>query len=184
MNLADVLLLVLVGLGFGVGFLRGTVRALLAVGAWAVCFLIASYLRVPIGSWLATNGSLDAFYAEMLAFGAVFFALFIGVVLVILFSRAPTSIAGHPLVDDVVGGLVGAFAALLVAAGLVVILGSYYDVQAATATVPLVQIGPVADVNRALASSGLAATIDDTVVRWVAFLLGPIIPSEVLTAMA
>ena len=184
MNVADVLLLVLVGVGFGVGFLRGTVRALLAVGAWAVCFLIASYLRVPIGSWLATNGSLDAFYAEMLAFGAVFFALFIGIVLVIMFSRTPTSITGHPLIDDIVGGLVGGFAALLVAAGLVVILGSYYDVSTATATVPLVQIGLVADVNRALASSGLAATIDDTVVRWVAFLLGPVIPTEVLTAMA
>ena len=56
------------------GFLRGTVRALLAVGAWAVCFLIAAYMRMPIGGWLATKGSLDAFYAKMLAFGAVFFA--------------------------------------------------------------------------------------------------------------
>jgi uncharacterized membrane protein required for colicin V production len=184
MNVADVMLLVLVGLGFAVGFLRGTVRALLAVGAWAVCFLLASYLRVPIGSWLATNGSLDAFYAQMLAFCAVFVALFIGVVLVIMFSRTPTSITGHPLIDDIVGGLVGGFAALLVAAGLVVILGSYYDVPNATSTVPLVQVGLLADVNRALATSGLAATIDDTVVRWVAFLLGPIIPSEILTAMA
>ena len=49
MNLADLLLLAIVGLGFAVGFLRGTVRALLAVGAWAVCFLIAAYLRVPLG---------------------------------------------------------------------------------------------------------------------------------------
>jgi uncharacterized membrane protein required for colicin V production len=183
MNVADVLLLVLVGVGFGVGFLRGTVRALLAVGAWAVCFLIASYLRVPIGSWLATNGSLDALYAEMLAFGAVFFALFIGIVLVIMFSRTPTSITGHPLIDDIVGGLVGGFAALLVAAGLVVIL-------VATTTSRL-RRRPFRWSRSDLWLTSIArwpvrmaATIDDTVVRWVAFLLGPVIPTEVLTAMA
>ena len=34
------------------------------------------------------------------------------------------------------------------------------------------------------AHGAVLVTIDDTVVRWVAFLLGPIIPSEVLTAMA
>jgi len=183
MNLIDLLLLAIVGLGFAVGFLRGTVRALLAVGAWAVCFLIAAYLRVPIGSWLATNGSLDAFYAEMLAFGAVFFALLIGVLMLVLFSRTPTSITGHPLIDDVMGGLVGAFAAVLVVAGVAVIFGSYYDSTAVPAT-DMVQVGLVADLHRALQSSGLAAALDGTVVRWMAFLLGPVIPTEVLAAMA
>jgi len=183
MNLADLLLLAIVGLGFAVGFLRGTVRALLAVGAWALCFLIAAYLRVPIGSWLATNGSLDAFYAEMLAFGAVFLALLIGVLALVLFSRTPTTIAGHPLVDDVIGGLIGGFAAVLVVAGVTVIFGSYYDSSAAASTA-LVQVGPVADVHRLRQSSGLATGLDGTVVRWVASLLGPVIPTEVLAAMA
>jgi hypothetical protein len=50
--------------------------------------------------------------------------------------------------------------------------------------VSLVQIGAVADANRALASSGFATVINGTVVRWVAFLLGPVIPAEVLSAMA
>jgi uncharacterized membrane protein required for colicin V production len=184
MNLADVLVIVIVGVGFALGFLRGTVRALLAVVAWAVCFLVASYLRVPIGGWLSTNGSLDAFYAEMLAFGAVFFALFTGILLVVLFSRTPTTITRHQLIDDIVGGVIGAFVAVLVVASVMVVLGSYYGAASAPTSVSLVQIGAVADANRALASSGFATVINGTVVRWVAFLLGPVIPTEVLSAMA
>jgi uncharacterized membrane protein required for colicin V production len=180
MTVADVLVLVLVGLGFAVGFLRGTVRALLAVGAFGVCFLLAAYIRVPLGAWLANNGSLDAFYAEMLAFLAVFLAVFIGLLLVILFSRTPTAITGHPLIDDIIGGLVGAFAAVLVIGGLMVILSSYYGVEG----VATVQAGPVAEINRALLGSNIATAIDGTVVPWVAFLLGPVIPPEILAAMA
>jgi uncharacterized membrane protein required for colicin V production len=181
MTPADVLLLLFVGLGFAVGFLRGTVRALLAVGASALCFLLAAYIRVPLGDWLANNGSLDPFYAQMLAFGAVFLALFIALLLVIMFSRTPTSITSHPLVDDVVGGLIGAFAAVLVVAGLTVILASFYgnaDVAAAG------ESGLVAEIYSALSGSGIATSIQTTVVPWMAFLLGPVIPSEVLAAMA
>jgi uncharacterized membrane protein required for colicin V production len=182
MNLADVVVLLVIGLGFALGFLRGTVRALLGVVAWAVCFLIASWLRAPIGGWLSTNGSLDPLYAEMLAFGAVFFALFVGVLLVVLFSRTPTTITRHQLIDDIVGGVIGAFVAVLVVASVVVVLGSYYG--ATNASGPLVEAGMVADANRALATSAFATVINDSVVRWVAFLLGPVIPTEVLSAMA
>jgi uncharacterized membrane protein required for colicin V production len=180
MTVADVLVIVLVVLGFAVGFLRGTVRALLALGAFAICFLLAAYIRVPLGAWLANNGSLDAFYAEMLAFGAVFLALFIGLVLVIMFSRTPTSITGHPLVDDIVGGVVGAFAAVLVVGGLMVILSSYYGVEG----MATMEAGPVAEINQALLGSNIALAIDSTVVPWVAFVLGPVIPPEILSVMA
>jgi uncharacterized membrane protein required for colicin V production len=180
MTVADVLVIVFVGLGFAVGFMRGTVRALLALGAFAICFLVAAYIRVPLGAWLANNGSLDAFYAEMLAFAAVFLAIFIGLVLVIMFSRTPTSITGHPLVDDIVGGVVGAFAAVLVVAGVMVILSSYYGIEG----VATMQAGPVADINRALVGSGIATTLESTVVPWVAFVLGPVIPPEILSVMA
>jgi len=181
MNFADVLVIVFVGLGFAVGFMRGTVRALLAVGAAALCFLFAAYVRVPLGNWLASNGSLDPFYAQMLAFGAVFLATFIALLLVIMFSRTPTSITSHPLVDDVVGGVVGAFAAVLVVAGLTVILASFYGISDVPATV---ESGLVAETYRALSGSGIATAIQTTVVPWMAFLLGPVIPTEVLAAMA
>jgi uncharacterized membrane protein required for colicin V production len=181
MTLADVLLIVFVGFGFAVGFLRGTVRALLGVGASVLCFLVAAYVRVPLGNWLANNGSLDPFYAQMLAFGAVFLALFIGLLLVIMFSRTPTAITSHPLIDDIVGGLIGAFAAVMVVAGVTVILASFYSVSDVPATV---ESGLVADIYHALLGSGIATSIQTTVVPWMAFVLGPVIPTEVLAAMA
>ena len=177
----DILLVALLVLGFVAGFFRGVVRALLAVGAWGVSFIVASYLRVPIGSWLAQSSSFSPFYAYMLAFVLIFIGIFGSLLLVILLSRTPTEFARHPLLDDVLGGAVGVVVMALTIGGVMVMLGSYYTVDNPP---PVADVGWAAEVFRALGASGLAGTIGDTLVQGANFFLGPLLPPEVRAVMA
>jgi uncharacterized membrane protein required for colicin V production len=180
-SIADLVLLLLLGLGFFVGFFRGLIRALLAIAAWAVSFLLAANIRAPIGDWLARSASFDAFYADMIAFAVVFFAVFIALLLVITFSRSPTSITGHAVVDDIFGGVVGVIVVVLVVAAVQIMLASYYRVENPPASVDL---GAIAELHRALLGSTIATYIANTVVHWIAFLFGPLLPPELLQVIA
>ncbi len=55
MNVLDrVMLLVLAG-GFVLGFFQGVIRGVLAIGAWAVSFLVGANLRDPAVGYLASQ---------------------------------------------------------------------------------------------------------------------------------
>jgi uncharacterized membrane protein required for colicin V production len=181
MAATDVVLLGLLGLGFVVGFFRGFIRALLALGAWAVCFVGATYLRLAIGDWLAGAASLNPFKADMIAFGVIFFIFFSALLVVIVFSRTPTALTGHALLDDVFGGIVGVIVVVLVVAGVSVMFASYYRIE----NPPVgVDIGPLAELHRALLGSTVASFIGGPIVHLMAFLLGPVLPAELLVVMA
>jgi len=105
----DVILIALFVAGFFVGFFRGVIRSLLGVGAWAVSFVFAIYLRAPLGDWLARSASFTPFYADLVAFAVIFFGMFGTLILVVMLSRSPTEWTRHPLLDDILGGVVGVF---------------------------------------------------------------------------
>jgi uncharacterized membrane protein required for colicin V production len=186
MNIADLLLLLLLGLGFLVGFFRGLIRAVLAIAAWAISFLLGAYIRNPIGDWLARSADFNSFYANMLAFGAVFFLIFGALILLITLSRTPTSLTGHRLFDDIFGGLFGIVTVVLVVAAVIVIFNTYYKVENPPASVDL---GGLAEIHRALVGSNgvggssIAMAISNTVVHWIAFVLGPLLPVELVQVM-
>lgn len=176
----DIVLIGLLVIGFIVGFFRGVIRALLAVAAWGICFIFAAYLRIPLGDWLAHSATFSAFYAEMVGFAVVFFGLFGALVLVIVLSRAPTEWTRHAILDDILGGILGVVVVLLVLAAVIVMLESYYAVE----NPPVgVDVGWPADVHRALGGSSIAAFVGDAVVRFLGFVLGPVLPPDVRAVM-
>lgn len=178
--IADVILLALLAAGFFVGFFRGTIRALFAVGGWAVCFVLAGYARQAIGDWLARSASFDVLYANMLGFALLFFAFFVAVLVLVLFSRSPTALARHPLFDDVLGGVIGVVVAVLVIATVKVMLDTYYI---ADNPATLSDFGTLAEFRRAMEGSAIVGLISNTVIPWLAFLLGPILHYDVRAVM-
>lgn len=180
--IADVALLLLLAGGFVLGFYRGLVRQMVALGAWLVVFLGSVYLRLPVGDWLGRSSSQFSFdYAQMLAFTALYVALFIGAVTLIEFGGAGSSLTKYPLLDDALGGLAGLLLAVLVAAGLLVALDSYYVAHPTILPGELIWLRQL---HADLSDSALAGPLHDWVIRPLGTLLSPILPADIRVAMS
>jgi uncharacterized membrane protein required for colicin V production len=179
---ADIVLVFLLAGGFVLGFFRGLVRQALVIGAWAVLFVAAAYLRVPIGEWLAASApQLGRDYSLMFTFAAIFLGLFSGAVLLLEFGGSPSRLAKHPAVDDALGGVVGLLAAALLVHATMVILDSYF-VRAGPTPAPG-ELLWLREVQGGLDGSFIAQLIADTVGRVVNLLLSPLMPADVRSVM-
>jgi uncharacterized membrane protein required for colicin V production len=180
--IVDVLLLLLLTGGFILGFFRGVLRQLLALGGWLFAFVAAIYLRLPVGDWLDRSSSqFDFEYAQMLAFTAIFLALFVAALLLFELGGSGLSLVRHPLLDDAFGGVVGVLLAALTAASLIVILDSYF----VSRPVPVAgELSWLRDIHDGLSRSALAEPLRDWVIRPLGVLLGPLLPSELRVVMS
>ncbi len=180
---ADVVLVLLLAGGFVLGFFRGVIRQLLLFAAWAVIFVIAAYLRVPLGEWLASSSpQFSGEYPVMLSFLALFGTLFVGALLLVEFGGGGSSLTRHPLIDDVLGGLMGLAIAAVFIASIIVILNSYF--LRAGATPQAGELSWLRDIHSALDESVVAQVIREWIVRGMSFVLGPLLPADLRTALA
>lgn len=180
--IVDVLLLLLLAGGFVLGFFRGFIRQLLALGTWLVVFIAAAYLRLPIGDWLgrtSTQFSLD--YAEMLAFTVIFLALMAAALVLVELGGSGSALTRHPLLDDALGGVGGLMLAVLIAASLLIALDSYFLIHADQAAG---EVGWLRDIHTSLSDSALAVPLRDWVIRPLGALVGPILPSDIRVVMS
>lgn len=178
----DLLILLVLAIGFVLGFFRGLVRQLLALGAWLVTFVGSAQLRVPLGDWL--SGTSTAFtheYALLLAFLSLFLATFISALLLAELGGAASGLTKYPWLDDVLGGVVGVAVAVLFVVSLVVILDSYF----VPVTVQAVgEVGWLRGIHADVSASSLVDTLREWVIRPLAILLGPLVPEDVRAVMS
>ena len=113
---------------FVLGFIQGTIRRLLGLGAMLFSFLLAANLREPLGAFLASNwNQFSDEYAVMIGFGTVFAAATIAFTLIIqgfyhrqpLFERAP-------VVDEILGGVLGVIQGVFLIGCILIILDSFF----------------------------------------------------------
>jgi len=128
LTLADVVLFVLLFAAFFVGYAQGLIRQLLGLGAALLAFVLASWLREPIGTWLNqfwTNYTLA--FNEMAAFLVSFIVIFIAAELLmsVFYKRTPL-VARAVVIDEILGGVLGVVLAVVLIAIVVFILDSYY----------------------------------------------------------
>ncbi|MFV2062873.1 MAG: CvpA family protein, partial [Chloroflexota bacterium] len=72
----DIFLLVIIVSTMVVGFFWGAARSLMLLAAWLLAFLAGAYLRLQLGSYLASQWTFyDASFAEMAAFGLIYMGL-------------------------------------------------------------------------------------------------------------
>jgi len=169
---------------FILGFMQGIIRRLLGIASVLLSLLIAAQVREPLGSFLAQNWTqYPAEYNFMIAFGTVFLAGSIGSTIAIqLFFRPVPLLARYPVIDEILGGVLG-----LVQAGL--ILGAFFIItdpffltvgQNAGAT----EFPFVREIHTAFNDSITAAITRDRIVPFIFLLLGAGFPAAVKDVFA
>jgi len=123
-------LLVFVGFfgAFVAGYIQGTIRRLLGMASMAFSFLLAASLKDPVGDFLAVNWTQwPRAYAEMVGFLMIFIAGVVAFTLVIQGTyRKSTLLSEHPVVDEVLGGVLGIAQAALLLLFMTIILDSSF----------------------------------------------------------
>jgi len=123
-------LVILLGLlaMFVLGYAQGVVRRLLGIASILFAIVLGSYLRAPLGAYLADQWtSIDKSYSYMVAFGAVFLAtaatLTIGIQ--VMYRPAPL-FPKYPVLDELLGGILGVIQGIIIVVALLLILDPYY----------------------------------------------------------
>jgi uncharacterized membrane protein required for colicin V production len=176
-NLFDLLIILILFGMFILGFVQGTVRRLLGLGAVLFSFLVASNLREPLGNFLASNWShLEREYAVMVGFGTIFVAASIAFTLVIqgFYKKTPLS-EKYLLVDEIIGGVLGVVQGLLILGAMIIILDSAFEVPAVTRRNELILLR---EIHGAYDPSVTASIMRGTIIPVFYFIFGFLIPES------
>jgi uncharacterized membrane protein required for colicin V production len=122
-----VILLALMAM-FVLGYAQGVVRRLLGIAAILFAIVLGSYLRAPLGAYLAEQWTaIDDAYSFMVAFGGVFAATAITLSIGIQISYRPAPLfQKYPVLDEILGGLLGVLEGIIILIAVILILDPYY----------------------------------------------------------
>ena len=161
------------------GVVQGAIRRILGILSMLVAFMLAANLRDPVGDFLSQNWTqFDVGYNRLLAFGIIFLVGSVAASITIqgFYTRTDLS-AEHPVVDDVVGGLVGLLQGVVVLTVAVIIFNSY--------TLPAPHSGDVTPVrdaqNLIIHESHIAGGVRDVVAPPFVHLLSPLLPADLVS---
>jgi uncharacterized membrane protein required for colicin V production len=113
---------------FILGFMQGTIRRLLGIAAIVLSFILAANLRQPLGDFLKANWTqFPPDYAVMVGFGTVFVAAMVASTLVIqsFYQKVPL-FAKHPVIDELLGGLLGIVQGVVILGAVIIILDTWF----------------------------------------------------------
>jgi uncharacterized membrane protein required for colicin V production len=162
-----------------VGVLQGAFRRLLGIAGILLAFLIAANSRDSVGDWLAGNWTqFDLGYNRLIAFVVVFVALSVAAaVLIQIFYKRIELSPDHPIVDDVVGGILGVVEGLVLLTLAVIILNSYPLPPAQAGDISLLRQAQDMLVNQSHIADGLRSGIVPPLVHVLSVLL----PSDLVS---
>jgi len=127
MTLFDlVMFLALFGM-FIIGYFQGITRRLLGLVAVLFSFIIGAQLRTPLGGYLAGQWTgISPDYSYMVGFLAVFLAAWIALTVGIQISFRPAPLLyRYPVLDEVLGGVIGVLEGIVVLMVFLVITDPY-----------------------------------------------------------
>lgn len=127
-DLIDVLVVLVLFGFFIVGFIQGTVRRIVGILSIVFSFFLAAQIQVPLGSFLGDHWTqFPREYAAMIGFLTVFVAAVIAFSLVIqgTYKKAPL-FARYPVIDEVLGGILGVVQGFLLLLFVVLILDQFF----------------------------------------------------------
>ncbi len=178
LNLFDILVAFFVAGFFVVGYIQGTLRRLLGLAITLVSLLLAMNLRDPLGAWLAQYWTqLPTSYVYMLAFGGSFLVIYIaGSITVQTFYRRTPLFAKATVLDELLGGILGALQALIMVGTLILVLDSYYALPATT--VDPHEIALLRDIFNFYNTSQIAQLFRTSLIPLFFALFGWIVPAD------
>ncbi|MEO5966485.1 MAG: CvpA family protein [Candidatus Limnocylindrales bacterium] len=128
-NIVDVLIVLFLFAMFILGYIQGTIRRLVGIASIVFSFFLSLQLNnVWLGSFLATNWTqYPKEYSTMIGYLVIFVAAVAAFSLVIQGTYNKVEIlAKYPVIDEVVGGLLGVVQGFLVLLFLVIILDQFF----------------------------------------------------------
>ncbi len=173
-------LLVLLGLfaAFILGFMQGAIRRVLGIAAMVFALFLASNLRDSFGGWLADNWTqFPRAYSLMIGY-ATLFIVFTAVFSIVIqgFYKRTHIYAQAPIVDEVVGGVLGIVEAVILL-GIVIVILDTFPFQS---TPPFAgELGLVRSLFQAVDGSSTQAVFRGTLLPAVFALVGGLVPSDV-----
>ena len=127
-NVTDVFVFLYLFAFFILGFAQGSIRRVLGIASIIFAFFLAAQVQVPLGDFLARSWrQFPGVYGEMIGFLVLF------IVAVVIFSvviqgnyhRAEV-FAKYPIVEELIGGLLGILQGLLILMFITIILDQFF----------------------------------------------------------
>jgi uncharacterized membrane protein required for colicin V production len=179
LNLFDLVVMLFLVAMFVFGFIQGTIRRVVGTLSIAFSFFLAAWLSVPFGEFLVSNWTtFPVEYSMMLGFLTLFTAAVVAFFLVVQGTYSKTQIfARHPVIDEVLGGVLGVAQGLLFLMFLTIVLDQYF-LYAPNA--PAVDEVPVLrPIWEALTASGTGSLLHQTVIPNFVNLFSALLPDYV-----
>jgi uncharacterized membrane protein required for colicin V production len=113
---------------FIVGYAQGIMRRLLGIVAILFSLVVAAQLRSPLGGYLAQQWtSIVPQYSYMVAFGALFVggAVALSVAIQLAYRPAPL-LYRYPVLDEILGGVLGVFEGIIIYTAVLLIMDPYF----------------------------------------------------------
>jgi uncharacterized membrane protein required for colicin V production len=174
--LADITIIVVLVIFLLIGFFRGALRQLIALGAWLVALVVAAQARGFLAEWMvAQKPDFSVQYANMISFLVSYLVLLVAILALIELSGRTVTLSNRAIVEEVVGGAAFLLVGVLALTGVLFVLDTYY----ASPTGFTAEIDLVRQLHSALAESKIATALHDTLVPLVQSLLGPVLPPDV-----
>ncbi|MEW5991406.1 MAG: CvpA family protein [Chloroflexota bacterium] len=169
---------------FILGFMQGIVRRLLGTASILISLLVAAQLREPLGDFLARNWTqYPTEYNHMIAFGTVFLAGSVAATIAIqLFYRPVPLFAQYPVIDEILGGVIGVIEAGLILGAFFIITDPFFltvGVDKTTAEFPFIR-----EISEAFEGSLTATIIRDRIAPFILLVFGVAFPPAVKDVFA
>lgn len=166
---------------FILGYVQGVIWRLIGILTVTFSFVLAANLREPVGEFLARNWSqFPAEYSKLIGFGAMFSVFAIGAALATQVSYRPVSLWPRtPMLEDVVGGLLGVVQGLVILMAAVTIVDPYFSANTAPASNEFPVIRNVHDLLAGSASETLARRV---LIPGFNIVFDPFMPDQIKSA--
>jgi uncharacterized membrane protein required for colicin V production len=166
---------------FVAGYAQGVIRRLLGIAAILFSLVLGAQLRQPLGQYLATEWSTIApEYSYMVAFGAVFVAAAVSLSIGIQITYRPAPLFHrYPVLDEIVGGLLGVVEGFLILIAILLITDPYFTQDAFREHGGLGEFGLLRSLHEWLDPTLIADVLRHTVIPGFLGIFGILFPLDV-----
>ncbi len=128
LNLFDLMVVLFLFAMFILGYIQGAVRRVVGTLTITFSFFLAALLSVPFGNFLIANWTTyPEEYSRMVGLLTLFAAGVVAFFLIVQGTYSKTEIfARHPVIDELIGGLLGVAQGLLFLMFLTIVLDQYF----------------------------------------------------------
>jgi uncharacterized membrane protein required for colicin V production len=166
---------------FIVGYAQGVIRRLLGIAAITFSIILGAQMRQPLGEYLSREWTTIApEYSYMVAFGAVFVAAAVTLSIGIQITYRPAPLFyRYPVLDEIVGGLLGVVEGFLILIAILLITDPYFTQDAFREHGGIGEFGLLRSIHGWLDPTLTADVLRHNVIPIVLAVLGVLFPADI-----